>query len=425
MGVRCTYRWSIDKQRLASSVQRLLLTAGSLSVVSAIAQLLGLGGVVLASRLGGVEQFGIYQQFLAAVSLASVLVQLGYPTCLMHLRQPKFEQVCSGIVIVMPLVALILGVVAAVFAGIPLAALMAVAALGAAYQSVCETMAFRHNRIKLVSLMRLLGVSLFLLLLCLVITLGQQTLSGLNLCIVYTASSIATSWVYVFLQIRFGWPCQHGLKSSMRALWDYRSSPFNLMPSALLNVASYSLPILLIGHFFGPYWSGQYGLVLRTSFAPINLLAEPISKMVHSLIAMQRRSLDSLSLITIKTLDKYLSLASVLLLFALLLLPPWLLPLLFGAQWAPAALMVQIMSPLFASMLWVTPLSSAYIVFDLHSDLLRAQVSYVLISVFAFVLGGLWLHNIWIAVAAFAMMSACRYVLMRRFLFHRLELVTL
>ncbi len=116
----------------------------------------------------------------------------------------------------------------------------------------------------------------------------------------------------------------------------YREFPIVSMPSALINTAAFSVPMLMIGAYFGAATLGVFGLVYRVMSVPAALTTQAVSQVYMSeagrLASANPRSLRTLYSRTLRKLLVIGFLPH----FAVALFGPWLFGFVFGEGWREA-----------------------------------------------------------------------------------------
>jgi O-antigen/teichoic acid export membrane protein len=125
----------------------------------------------------------------------------------------------------------------------------------------------------------------------------------------------------------------------------YRRFPKFSLGAALVNSASYSLPLLFVGSVLGTTIAGWYTLVVSTLFYPINLLYVNVSQVYRGEIARLRYVNPGAMPAIFWRRTWQGGCIGLAILVPLNAVAPWLVPLLFGSQWSGAVTCLWIMSP--------------------------------------------------------------------------------
>ena len=140
-------------------------------------------------------------------------------------------------------------------------------------------------------------------------------------------------------------------KNTFKDNWRY---PVYSTPEALANIAAVQLPILIIAANSGAE-AGQLYLAMLLMAAPISLIGSSISQ-VYASRAYEELNNRSLKSFTIKIMWKLFFVGAPLMLAAGLL-SPWLLPLIFGAEWLRAGNIISLIAPWMLLQFIVSPVS--------------------------------------------------------------------
>lgn len=162
--------------------------------------------------------------------------------------------------------------------------------------------------------------------------------------------------------------------------------PVLSVPEALLDSSTANLPVILIGIFVGPAEAGFMLLVNRVSSVPLSLLGTNISK-VYLSQATEKRQAGELGAFTRKIMWTLFRIGvGPFLLLALS--APFVMPFVFGEDWARAGAMLAWVMPFMLGKFVVSPVSSI-----LHAT--RRQATALAMQVFGFVLviGGMLLNR--------------------------------
>lgn len=162
------------------------------------------------------------------------------------------------------------------------------------------------------------------------------------------------------------------LRHSLAALKRYRRFPIYSPWSALLNAASWQLPVLLIGSLFSTATAGFYSLGFRILQIPMNLIGKAISKVLFQRIASEKNG-DTVAAI-VEASFRRLLVFSFLPNLALALIGKDLFGFVFGENWHTAGVFVQILAPWTIVWLISSPLSTVYIVLEKQKELLILQL---------------------------------------------------
>lgn len=140
------------------------------------------------------------------------------------------------------------------------------------------------------------------------------------------------------------------------AVKEFRRFPLVSMPSALINTLSAYLPLFILTARMGPQPAAHYGLTQKALSAPLGLIGGSITAVFREESSREYREKKSCKVSYKRTL-KALVLMGALPFGALFMWGEQLFPLVFGAEWAQAGVLAQIMAPLFFARFVASPLS--------------------------------------------------------------------
>ena len=191
----------------------------------------------------------------------------------------------------------------------------------------------------------------------------------------------------------------------------YKSFPIYTTPSALLNMASWQLPLVLFGVFFTPQAAGAYALGFRTIQTPMGLIGSSIGS-VFCQTAAENREPAALAELVQNVLHRLLILG---------ILPTVLLTIfagdvfsaVFGEMWREAGLYVQILSGW--ALIWfvTSPLSGLYYVLERQREELRIQII-ILVTRLGSILIGCYAQNPRIAIGLYSLSGILAYLYVLR-----------
>lgn len=194
-----------------------------------------------------------------------------------------------------------------------------------------------------------------------------------------------------------------------------------LSASDFLNSAAYNLPIIIIERFFGQVYAAFYSTILRICNVPISLIADSISKVYLGSISAEARGNKTrkISRQNFRKLNLFMVISAILGLVIIILFLPTVVTIVLGERWAEAAIIGQILAPLFCLGYLTTPLSMVMYVFKKQTDVLKFQINYFIISIISFVIGVLF-DDIYIAFILFSFLSTLRYL----FIYYKITFYT-
>lgn len=138
-----------------------------------------------------------------------------------------------------------------------------------------------------------------------------------------------------------------------RQHWQY---PAYSAPASFLEAGTQLLPVVLLAMLFGPVYAGLFGFAQRLMGLPLRLFAQAARQVFLGEAAT--RHPKGLYRLFMRSSLLFLGMG-ILGLTPLLLAGPQLFAFVFGEAWRPAGEMVQLLVPLYATRLVVTPISQA------------------------------------------------------------------
>jgi lipopolysaccharide exporter len=190
------------------------------------------------------------------------------------------------------------------------------------------------------------------------------------------------------------------------AMQRYRRFPLYDSCAGLLNVAGGQAPILLFAALFSPMVAGYYALASRMLSAPLGLVGRAVSQVLLPRIVKADRSGEAAQLL--ERLIRVLAMVALPPFAMVAVIAPEIVPLLFGAEWAPAGSVVA------WTALWVgwqficSPLSVVLIALEAQRLNLVLQAALLVLRIGALLIGAL-LASSDIAILAFSIASAVGY----------------
>ncbi|WP_435743066.1 lipopolysaccharide biosynthesis protein [Microbacterium sp. PMB16] len=151
--------------------------------------------------------------------------------------------------------------------------------------------------------------------------------------------------------------------ASMRQLaHTYWRSPVVLAPSSLLNALGSQLPLILLSAWFGAGAAGQLGMAQRLVFLPAALIGAALAQVFGAEIAQRLRDGAGSSRALYLRATWRISAVAVPMCTLILVLSPWALPWILGADWEASGYLAQGMAISASVSLIVSPLSQVYTV---------------------------------------------------------------
>jgi len=378
-----------------------------LTSATVVAQAIGMLNLVIIGKAFPVEEFGLYQIFISYCLIAAPVVLLGYHLLFPHIAQKEYLALVSLAVYALPGVSIALAGIL-LLSGVGYALAYPAYILGLTSVMLAEMINIRSGRFRLIAVMKLF-VQLYLTIwLAMFLTSTDLPHTSAYLIFPHALGFAVIAQAFVLYSLRG----QKGLdlrnwRASVEVMWARRKNPFFVMPANLMNILTYNLPIILLERYWGPAWSAYYSVVVRFCFAPIALLADPIGKVYQNYLANAAPSPR------LKT--NFLKLSGVLLSGGLVI--GALIYFFFGAfivlfigpEWTVSGEIAQILSPMFAVMFFVAPLTVTFFVFDRQFELFVNQLAYLIIVLLALAVG-IYQDSPMLAMMLFSVLSVLRYL---------------
>lgn len=184
----------------------------------------------------------------------------------------------------------------------------------------------------------------------------------------------------------------------------YSRFPKYDIPSALLNIISNQIPVLLLGRYFSLDVLGFYSLVQKTMMAPIGLMSNSILDVFKQRATQDYNTLGNCRAVWLKLFGR----------LVLLGVPPfivfaWFAPdlfaIFFGEQWRSAGEIARILSPVFFMNFLVDPLSYTFYIAQKQKLNLLFNLVFLIIMCFSVFFGvyseDSYTFIVWVAIAQF------------------------
>lgn len=148
------------------------------------------------------------------------------------------------------------------------------------------------------------------------------------------------------------------------AFHRYRQFPMFSLPSTMIDTLVVNLPLLLIGQLFGAEAAGQFTLVQRLLTIPIAPISASVGDAFHGRAAAYIRDQPELLRGFFLRTSRFLLLAGILPLLAIMILAPLTFGMIFGPNWATAGILASIMAPPMLGHLVLGPTSRLFFLID-------------------------------------------------------------
>jgi O-antigen/teichoic acid export membrane protein len=390
---------------LASS--KFVTKVGYLGASSFVSQIINLFVLIIMARFFTQNDIGMYSVFLAYASIFTTITILSYQYSLPNLNDQKARDLTYGIFIIIVCTSSIISV-GSLIVDYKYALELFVIMVASSIILLTDMLNIRDQRIIFLAFKKIISASLHIaLLLVVVITEFNREISTLIWTIVL--SNLLVAILYSFSSLRrYLFPLPK-LTDIYAVLIKEKNNPIYLAPSNLMGILSYNLPVILIEKFFGASMAAQYSIVLKFCVAPVSLIGDSIANIYHSSVGKSVREQESQAYESYLKIKKYMFILSVLVMIGIIFIFPIIIRFILGPEWEYSARFAQILAPMYAIMLYITPTSMLFFVFNEQKFLLLIQGVYVLIALISFGLASVY-SNIWLGVILFSVLSFVRYI---------------
>lgn len=387
----------------------LLRQMGTLTTGTIIAQAIQLLNLVILAHYFSLSDVGIYSVFLAVVGTLTPAAMLGYEMLIPAISDDEIRPYLKSVALI-PVPMAILFASLAFLASFSHWTIIAPWICGAAIQRLGEMFNVRRNRFRHVAAARLLPALLMSLLLASFIMNGS---ADIQLMMEWQAS---LGFVLGVCYAAFSLPLPELRKRDssafmVRSLRNASNAPLYLMPSNVLNLLAYNVPIVIIGKWFGADLAAQYAYVLRFGFGPVSLIGGTLYQIFYGMLTEAVRSNDAALFNQFVRARRMIFFAAIAATLGIALTYPFGFRLLLGEQWMTAGWISLIFAPFFGAMIYLTPLSVALNTFNRQHFELKTQLHYFALSAFSFGVA-VALHNPWIGFMLFSLLGCVRYALL-------------
>lgn len=375
-----------------------------LTLGTALAQFITIAASPVLSRLYTPAEFGVMAVFMAVVAIVATFVTLRYEV---NILIPKINWEAQQIVFLSLALSLCLGLVVSVSAWIlpdTMRDLLGIGVLKVWLQWACfiglvtalTTIAFGWlNRGQLYKKMATLRILQSLLIAGIAILFGVLGLKDGLL-----VAQIGTALIIVLLIGQYlPRPKRIDLKSISSVAYKFRDAPKYMLPTALLDVVTLQLPVILIGAWYGSSEAGQFILAWRVLVLPSSLVGVAIGQVFFQRFSAAWPNAHDAWALLIKTW-KILALVGLLPMIILMLFGENLFSFVFGPNWAKSGEMAAILAPMLFASLLHSPTSTTSIVLGVQRHVFLLAIAVMIYRPLALFIG--WkLGNINIGLAIY------------------------
>jgi len=262
-------------------------------------------------------------------------------------------------------------------------------------------------RLREFGFMARISVGMALLLSSLKITFGVISPSVWSLVgIVFFVTLVKNRWQYTKIGKR-------GIRikssNSYQKSWstlarEYRDFPLYQSPQILLNALGQSMPVLLLGYFYGASYAGFFILAKTLLTLPTNLIAKSVGDVVYPQLSSTKNKGLSIFPTIAKTTSGLFAVGFVPYAF-LALYSPQLFEMVFGSEWVRSGIYAQYLA-IWLFMSFINPPSVKAVI------VLRAQRFAVVLNIFstvlrilAFIIGYYYFHSDIVSIALFSIVG--------------------
>lgn len=343
----------------------------TLTVGTTLAQGITIAVTPLLTRLYTPSDFGLLAVFLAVASVGATLITLRYETSILV---PKENAASANLVLLSLILGIGLSLVLAMLGALlpmELQEKMGLGALGnwisiafltAATTSVLAIMQGWMNRQKKYRHMAWLRVGQSATLASLAVFFGLLHINnGLLIAQICASGCFCLAALWIGRSAAYLWKKQQ-LQATALA---HKNAPKYLLPTALLDVVTLQMPVLLIAAWFGSDDAGQFSMAWRLLMMPMALIGGAVGQ-----VFMQRFS----KVLGKPDLEKKIIKQCWVFLFAIGLIPFALILMggdsiflmILGEKWQNSGAIAMMLAPMALAMFVSSPTSGAYILLGLQ-----------------------------------------------------------
>lgn len=397
------------RQRWSNSA--LLRRLGALTSGTALAQAIHLLNFVALAKLYGLPEVGEYSVFAAIVGILAPSVLLGYEMLVPATSDEDLGAFLKAQLLLLAPMAFLLGVFAALLS-YTYAKWVSIWIAGVMVQRLAEMSNVRANRFRWVAAGRMATPVLMGGLLAVSAMGGERDIGHLIAWQAVLTLALGLSYAALTLP-RNVLAAEHGVAQMLATMRKSANAPLYLLPSNLLNLVAYNVPVLVIGRWFGPELAAQYAYVLRFGFGPVGLIGGTLYQVFYGFLAEAVRTGDDSMFRQFVRARRHIGYMAVAVALGIALFYPLAFHYVLGPEWGTAGWVSMIFAPFFAAMLYVTTQSVALNVFSKQQYELKTQAQYFALSVLSFGLAVLT-GNAWIGFVLFSALGCLRYVMLLR-----------
>jgi O-antigen/teichoic acid export membrane protein len=399
----------------------------TLTLGTFLAQLLGMATMPFMSRLYSPADFGQLAVFAAVVVTTATAITLRYETAILL---PKNERQSTDLILLSLTLTSCLGIILSIFAlgapdeiktwlGIgslgdwfPFAVL---SGIGSSVIAVGANWLNRRRAYIQMSTQRLIQSII-------AVGLGIGFGLGGNVAGLLIAQVVAVL-VTCMIVIAQVWPLlRHWSPQAIAAIArEHIAAPKFLLPTALLDVVTMQLPVLLITAWFSSDSAGQFSMAWRILALPMSLIGGAVGLVFFQRFSKVWPDVPAARRLLLKTW-KILALVGLLPTVVVMVFGELFFSFVLGEAWREAGVMAAVMAPMLLAMLVSSPTSTSYLVIGLQKYSLifgLASLIYRPMSLYV----GFLNKNIYLAIFLYSFFEIFQIFLYQFVVFRKLRVV--
>ncbi|MDE1485013.1 oligosaccharide flippase family protein [Xenorhabdus bovienii] len=396
----------------------LSLTGGTL-----LAQLIAIISMPFITRLYTPNDFGILANFIAIISMISIIANFRYELAIVLPRYDNQAKVVLFTALYLTLIISALSIIIIIFIPEKLSEktnikeylyLIPLSILFIGTYQAFNYWAIRKKNFLLIAKTKFSQVFTML-----IAHLSLYKLGSSGLIIGQLLNQIMGSYklyTYTKRNNKFKIP---SLKRVKWVLYKYRNLPkFNLIGSLLDNASARS-PILLLTIYFSPSHAGLYAIADRILTLPIQLIGRSLSSVYYAEAPKAYRE-KKLGNLTFRIYEKTVALAFPITIL-IMLSSPSIFSIVFGPRWEMAGYYASILSMLMYITFIASPIGSAYTILEKQNSWAFFQLLIFIVSILA-IYAGIYLKNSIYAILFYSIGNIICWCIILIYLFKKLEI---
>lgn len=404
------------RRRLASDLTLQGVFTLGFGMISA--QAVALIAMPLLTRMYSPEAFGVMGTFIATITIVAPLAAFSYPTAIV-IAQSKAEALALARLSIS--IAVVMTALVTIFSLSPIAARLLpddlsgcwivfslpIALFLIATQQITDCMLLRMQAFKesaSATFIQTLLSSIARLLLGLTHPIAASLVA-------VAAVSPGIKALIQWPAIRHYWtaPPDSDQPSLIQVAKTHAQMPLYRAPQSLINAASHSLPIILLGIFFGQSIVGLFALAKLVMDAPSNIAAKSLGDVLYARLSAIGSNSSEFSLLVKKSTFQ-LALIGIIPLLVVWTIGPWLFSFIFGSEWRSSGELARWVAVISYALLVARPSVAAIPALNLQKRLLLLEAASVPLRVACFVAGYSLFESPSGGIGGFAMASIAFYL---------------